>query len=400
MTPEQRLGKVFLFHDPPNPCFSNKILECGNARKFFPQQPAAGNPFPIQLGMMYSRPTILVMDCRAVAWVRERLSSTGCQPVRLTYKIRCFLPSVIRLPIVFSAFSVTLWFNYPSSMAAIFHWHGHDRLLVSTSILACRFIRSPLQPLAMLDTAIEAALAAGKLLRGNFGQPQPVNEMARHDIKLEIDVRAQETITKVILAAHPDHAILGEEGISGPADADVRWVVDPLDGTVNYFYGIPHYAVSIAAQQKAGDNRWETVAGVVLDPELDELFAATRDGPATLNGTPTHVSDRTELGDAIMSIGFFKSADTIRRSLQDFTQLVSQVRKVRIQGAAALDVAYVACGRYDAYIEYGIKLWDICAGQLILGRAGGKTVSQPGADGLHAFDVRMWNGKIPMDAGF
>jgi myo-inositol-1(or 4)-monophosphatase len=248
----------------------------------------------------------------------------------------------------------------------------------------------------MLDTAIEAALAAGKLLRNNFGQPQPVNEMARHDIKLEIDVRAQETITKVILAAHPDHAILGEEGVGGRADADVRWVVDPLDGTVNYFYGIPHYAVSIAAQQRVGDNQWETIAGVVLDPELDELFAATKDGPATLNEKPIQVSDRTELSDAIMSIGFFKSAETIRRSLHDFTNLVSQVRKVRIQGAAALDVAYVACGRYDAYIEYGIKLWDICAGQLILDRAGGKTQSQPCADGQHAFDVRMWNGKIPV----
>lgn len=258
----------------------------------------------------------------------------------------------------------------------------------------------PVQPRAMLDTAIEAALAAGKLLRSHFGQPQPVNEMARHDIKLEMDVRAQETIVRVILAAYPDHAILGEEGVSGRADADVRWVIDPLDGTVNYFYGIPHYAVSIAAQQKIGHAQWETVAGVVLDPELDEMFAASKDGPATLNEKPIHVSDRTQLNDAIMSIGFFKSADTIRRSLQDFTNLVSRVRKVRIQGAAALDVAYVACGRYDAYIEYGIKLWDICAGQLILDRAGGKTESRASADGQHAFDVRMWNGKIPLDTGF
>jgi myo-inositol-1(or 4)-monophosphatase len=247
----------------------------------------------------------------------------------------------------------------------------------------------------MLETAIEAADAAGKLLRKNFGSTLTVNLATHHDIKLEIDEQAQQVITKIILADFPDHCILGEEAITGNPNADVRWVVDPLDGTVNYFYGIPHYAVSIAAQQRNGD-RWETVAGVVLAPEIDELFATEKGRPAMLHGRPIRVSNRTELSEAIVALGFFKNVETINRSLQDFGQIIHKVRKLRLMGAAALDVAYVACGRYDAYIEYGIKLWDIAAGQLILENAGGRVDSKPAHD-PHAFDVRMWNGRIPLD---
>jgi len=246
----------------------------------------------------------------------------------------------------------------------------------------------------MLETAIEAAYEAGKLLKKNFGAVQAVNDATHHDIKLEMDEQAQRLITRVILAAFPDHSILGEEGLAGDSRAEVRWVVDPLDGTVNYFYGIPHYAVSIAAQQRKGD-RWQTLAGVVYDPELDEMFAASQNSPATVNGQPIQVSGRTELAEAILSIGFFKSPETIRRALVDFSQLIQQVRKVRIQGAAALDCVYVACGRYDGYLEYGIKLWDICAGQLILEQAGGVAEITPAAE-THTFNTRMTNGKLTL----
>ncbi len=248
----------------------------------------------------------------------------------------------------------------------------------------------------MLETAIEAAAEAGKLLRKNFGTQLSVNQATHHDIKLEIDEQAQQLITRVILADFPDHAVLGEEGVSGNQNSDMRWVVDPLDGTVNYFYGIPHYAVSIAAQQRIGADEWETVAGVVLDPELDELFVSEKGKAAMLHGRPIHVSERTDLAEAIVAIGFFKSEATINRSLQDFGQLIHKVRKLRLMGAAALDVVYVACGRYDAYLEYGIKLWDIAAGQLILENAGGCIESKPDNHVEHAFDVRMWNGKIPV----
>lgn len=241
---------------------------------------------------------------------------------------------------------------------------------------------------------MEAAQVAGKLLRQNFGGPLDVNFSAHHDIKLALDEQAQAAITRVILADYPDHCILGEEAVSGRPDADVRWVVDPLDGTVNYYYGIPHYAVSVAAQQKTAAG-WETIAGVVFDPERDELFTGQKDGPSRLNGQPIQVSDRHELAEAIVAIGFFKNVETIQRSLKNFAENIHKVRKMRLMGAAALDVAYVAAGRYDAYIEYGIKLWDICAGQLILERAGGQVESRPTPD-PHSFDVRMWNGKIPV----
>ncbi|HUK82969.1 MAG TPA: inositol monophosphatase family protein [Verrucomicrobiae bacterium] len=249
----------------------------------------------------------------------------------------------------------------------------------------------------MLETAIEAASEAGKLLRKNFGATPAVTEAKHHDIKLELDIQAQKLITRVIQADYPDHCILGEEATTGNPGADVRWVVDPLDGTVNYFYGIPHYAVSVAAQHRIGADQWETVAGVVLDPELDELFVSEKGKPAMLHGHPIRVSDRTALSEAIVAIGFFKSVETINRSLQDFGQMIHMVRKLRLMGAAALDVVYVACGRYDAYIEYGIKLWDIAAGQLILENAGGRVESRPSPDGAHAFDVRMWNGKLAIN---
>lgn len=246
----------------------------------------------------------------------------------------------------------------------------------------------------MLDTALEAATAAGKLLRQNFGSALNVNLATHHDIKLELDEQAQALITRMVLADFPDHCILGEEAVTGQEQADVRWVVDPLDGTVNYFYNIPHYAVSIAAQERRGDE-WQTVAGVVYAPEVDEMFAAERGQPATLNGQVIRVSDRTQLAEAIVGIGFFKNEETIRRSLKDFQHLVGRVRKMRLMGAAALDAVYVAAGRFDAYIEYGIKLWDICAGELILGCAGGKTQKIPAAE-PHTFAIKMWNGNLPL----
>lgn len=252
----------------------------------------------------------------------------------------------------------------------------------------------------MLDTAIEAADVAGRLLRRHFGTPLQVTATSRRDIKLELDVEAQQAITRVILADDPETCILGEEAITGNAAADTRWVVDPLDGTVNYFYNIPHYAVSIAAQERrataTGDDAWQTVAAVVYDPEVDELFCASADQPASLNGQPIQVSTRTQLSEAIVSIGFFKSEANVLQSLEVFQRMIGQVRKIRLQGSAALDVVYVANGRFDAYIEHGIKLWDFVAGQFILERAGGRAITRPTTE-PHAFDTWMWNGHLEID---
>ena len=123
------------------------------------------------------------------------------------------------------------------------------------------------------------------------------------------------------------------------------------------------------------------------------MFAAAIDSPATLNGREIHVSDRARLGEAIVGIGFFKNEETMRRSMVDFQHLLPKVRKMRLMGSASLDVVYVAAGRFDAYIEYGIKLWDVCAGLLILERAGGRYQAEPTGEPF-TLNVRMWNGKV------
>src|SRR3954454_10468533 len=141
--------------------------------------------------------------------------------------------------------------------------------------------------------AVQAARAAGRLLKENFGTPLQVNAFEAHDIKLDLDVRAQDLITGMILSAFPDHAIFGEEGLAGNQASDFQWIVDPIDGTVNYFYGIPHFCVSVALRE-----RGEIIVGVIYDPMRDELWAVERGTAATLNDKPIAVSTRTQMADA------------------------------------------------------------------------------------------------------
>ena len=198
------------------------------------------------------------------------------------------------------------------------------------------------------------------LLRENFGGELNVNAFAAHDIKLELDERAQELITQMILAAFPDHAIYGEEGIGGNQDSEFQWIVDPLDGTVNYFYGIPHFCVSVARARRSE----EILAGVIYDPMREELFTAERGGAALLNGKPIRsASARNSPTPSCPSVWrrSRRPSTSACRVLQD---MIHRVRKCRMMGSAALDLAYVACGRLDAYIEAGISLWDVAAGVL------------------------------------
>src|SRR5215216_3342580 len=146
-----------------------------------------------------------------------------------------------------------------------------------------------------LDAAENAARAAGKLLRENFQRRQRVKSVAAHDIKLEIDVQAQELIGKLLLEEFPAHALYGEEGIVGDQSSDHQWIVDPLDGTVNYFYGVPHFCVSIALRLHK-----EFVAGVIHDPIRGETWTGQRGDVSKLKGAPIHVSNRAELAEAII----------------------------------------------------------------------------------------------------
>jgi len=244
---------------------------------------------------------------------------------------------------------------------------------------------------AALETAIQAARDAGVLLRREFGRPPEVNETHAHDIKLALDVEAQDVITRRLLGRFPDHALYGEEGIAGNERSEWQWIVDPIDGTVNYFYGIPHYCISIALRRGG-----ELQLGVIYDPSRDELWETVKGGPSVLNGRAIRVSERTELGDAIISVGFAKSKATINAGLQLLPRYVERVRKCRMMGSAALDLAYVATGRLDAYIEQSVSLWDIAAGQLLVENAGGKIEVTPRTDNPDKLSVRAWNGKIQL----
>src|SRR5471032_3159286 len=185
-----------------------------------------------------------------------------------------------------------------------------------------------------LAAAVQAARAAGRIMRDNWHRPKRVNSAEVHDIKLELDVRCQGVITKILHTAFPQVALLGEEGCSGDADAEYRWVVDPIDGTVNYFYGLPHACVSIALQSKS--DKWRvtgdkpdgtsraplvnrhpshvTVLGVIYDPFTEELWTVTRGGKTQLNGRVVRVSQRAKVGESVIAMGFSKSKENLAKS--------------------------------------------------------------------------------------
>jgi myo-inositol-1(or 4)-monophosphatase len=242
-----------------------------------------------------------------------------------------------------------------------------------------------------LDAAENAASAAGKLLRENFQRQQRVKVFAAHDIKLEIDVQAQELISKLLLEEFPAHALYGEEGIVGDQSSDQQWIVDPLDGTVNYFYGIPHFCVSIALRLHK-----KIVVGVIYDPIRGEMWTGQRSEVSKLNGAPIHVSERAELAEAVISIGLAKTGETINTNFPLLQQMIHRVRKCRVLGSAALDLAYVACGRFDAYIETGISLWDIAAGSLLVENAGGTVDLRPRENTKDKYSIVASNGLIEL----
>ena len=242
-----------------------------------------------------------------------------------------------------------------------------------------------------LDAAIDAARAAGELLRHNFHQPLRVNSSEAHDIKLEIDVRTQELITNLLLQKFPQHALYGEEGIVGDQSAEHQWVVDPLDGTVNYFYGIPHFCTSIALRYQS-----EVIVGVIYDPIRDELWAVQKGDAPKLNGKQFRVSERAALAEAVISVGLSKTSATIDAGLPLLQDMVHRARKCRLMGSAALDMAYVACGRFDAYIEQGISLWDVAAGWILIETAGGTVDMRPRTDMKDKYSVVASNGVIDL----
>jgi myo-inositol-1(or 4)-monophosphatase len=218
----------------------------------------------------------------------------------------------------------------------------------------------------LLTIAREAAQAAAAELTQRFGHAV-ANIHAKStptDPASEADLEAEAAVRRLLAQRRPHDAILGEEeGATG--HGDLRWLVDPLDGTVNFLFGVPAFAVSVACEDASG-----TVASVVFDPVRKESFEATRSGPATLNGSPISGSTRADLATALVATGFGYDADVRERQGAVVSRILPRARDIRRFGAAALDLAWCACGRFDAYYERGVKPWDVAAGELICRRAG------------------------------
>jgi myo-inositol-1(or 4)-monophosphatase len=219
----------------------------------------------------------------------------------------------------------------------------------------------------LVAVALEAARAAAGELASRFGSDhQGVRtKSGPTDLVSDADIAAERAVRNVLAARRPDDMVVGEEeGASGGA-GELRWFIDPLDGTINYLFGIPVFAVSVACEDAAG-----ALAGVVIDPLRDECFAATRSGVATLNGTPIRGPQRDELATAMVATGFAYNAAVRAGQAAVVARVLPVVRDIRRCGAAALDLCWTACGRFDAFYERSLNTWDVSAGALVCERAG------------------------------
>jgi myo-inositol-1(or 4)-monophosphatase len=185
------------------------------------------------------------------------------------------------------------------------------------------------------------------------------------DLVSESDIAAERLIRSRLTAERPGDAIVGEEGSDVAGSSGRRWVVDPLDGTVNFLFGVPQWSVSVALEDDEG-----ALVGVVFDPMSDECWSAVRDGPPLLNGSEVAPSGREDLATALVATGFGYDAEVRRVQGELVARLLPQVRDIRRFGSAALDLAWTAGGRYDAYFERGVKHWDVAAGTLLCSCAG------------------------------
>jgi len=235
---------------------------------------------------------------------------------------------------------------------------------------------------ANLNVMMKVARKAGRQLLKDFTEVEQLQVSAKGpgDFVSRADRRAEETIRAELMAARPSYGFLGEEGGARPGeDPTRRWIVDPLDGTTNFLHGLPHWAISIALEHKGA-----IVAGVIHDPVKDELFHAEKGEGAWLNGSRIRVSGRRRMIESIFATGVpFAGMTSLPAVLSDLARLMPECAGVRRFGAAALDMAYVAAGRYEGYWEREIHAWDIAAGMVIVAEAGGFVAPvQPGGDPL------------------
>ena len=222
----------------------------------------------------------------------------------------------------------------------------------------------------MLNFAIETAREAGQILLEKFGRKINISKKGDIDLVTEADLASEKAIIERIRSHYPKHSILAEESgeaISLDNANSWKWIVDPLDGTTNYAHGYPCFCVTLALEHDG-----EIVVGVTFDPTRNELFAAEKGKGATLNNKPIHVSETEKLSESLIITGFpynFKQKEDFAKHLTDF---LLKSRGVRRDGSAAIDMAYVACGRFDGFWEEGLHAWDVAAGVLLIEEAGGR----------------------------
>ena len=221
-----------------------------------------------------------------------------------------------------------------------------------------------------LSIAVKAARRAGAVINRASRDIEglTISRKSHNDFVTEVDKAAEEAVIGIITSSFPDHAILAEEsGLKGSANAEYTWIIDPLDGTMNFIHGFPQYAVSIGLRHKD-----VITHAVVYDPARNELFTASRGGGAFLNDRRMRVSKRLELSDALLATGFpSRNFDHMNEFMAMFRDLTLKTAGIRRAGAAALDLAWVAAGRLDGFWETGLAPWDIAAGSLLIQEAGG-----------------------------
>jgi myo-inositol-1(or 4)-monophosphatase len=245
--------------------------------------------------------------------------------------------------------------------------------------------------LSFLSVAIQAAQAAAKIHQFYAGSDLGINTKSSHtDLVTKVDKLSEEKIREMILSYFPDHVVLGEEQGQSQGNITHRWIVDPLDGTMNYAHGFPFYAVSIGLEING-----EVVVGVVLDSAHNEMFYAEKGQGAFCNGVLICVSEESELSRSLLSTGFPSNPKGLSDNLILFAKVHPKVRAIRRPGSAALDLAYVACGRLDGFWELRLNSWDVAGGLIIAREAGAVVTGFTGEDyHLDAKAVVATNGKI------
>ncbi|MFO8055849.1 MAG: inositol monophosphatase family protein [bacterium] len=225
-----------------------------------------------------------------------------------------------------------------------------------------------------LDAAIDAARIAGRIQMEGLGRKHEISLKEAAELVTEVDLRCEKAVMESIRDQYPDHTFLAEEGGEKNPGSDHIWFIDPLDGTTNYAHGYPRFCVSIALSIKGS-----VVAGVVYSAVNDEMFTAIRGEGAFLNGEAVRVSETGEVENSLICTGFsYDKQKRMEDELGAFTRVLPLARAIRRDGCAALDLCYVACGRYDGYWELSLNPWDVAAGILLIEEAGGKVTDLKG----------------------